>query len=72
MPRAAQALVPRSGSSQEVGSEAYLNSTSQNELVLPVPPVPPVPPVQLKASGGKPEDIIKARGIRTFTTLIAD
>ena len=69
MPRAAQALAPRAGSSQGVGSEAYLNSTSQSEIVLPVPPVPTV---QLKASGGKPEDIIKARGIRTFTTLIAD
>ena len=29
VPRAAQALAPRAGQPQEVGSEAYLNSTSQ-------------------------------------------
>jgi hypothetical protein len=39
LPRAAQALAPRAGSSQGLGPESYLNSTSQGELVLPVPSV---------------------------------
>jgi hypothetical protein len=34
VPRAAQALAPRAGLSQGVGFEAYLNGTSQGELVL--------------------------------------
>ena len=38
-PRAAQALAPCAGQSQGVGPEAYLNGTSQGELVLPVPSV---------------------------------
>jgi len=36
VPRAAQALAPRAGQPQGVGSEAYLNSTSQGEPVLSV------------------------------------
>ena len=36
VPRAAQALAPRAGQPQGVGSEAYLNGTSQGELVLNV------------------------------------
>ncbi|MGB6931022.1 MAG: hypothetical protein WBH05_17510 [Syntrophobacteria bacterium] len=34
MPRAAQALAPRAGQPQGVGSEAYLNGTSQGPPVL--------------------------------------
>ena len=34
VPRAAQALAPRAGQPQGVGSEAYLNGTSQGEPVL--------------------------------------
>ena len=34
VPRAAQALAPRAGQPQSVGSEAYLNGTSQGEPVL--------------------------------------
>jgi len=37
VPRAAQALSPRVGHPQGLESEANLNSTSQGELVLPVP-----------------------------------
>jgi hypothetical protein len=37
VPRAAQALAPRAGQPQGVGSEAYLNGTSQGELVLSLP-----------------------------------
>ena len=36
VPRAAQALAPRAGQPQGVGPEAYLNGTSQGELVLSV------------------------------------
>ena len=36
VPRAAQALAPRAGQPQGVGSEAYQNGTSQGELVLSV------------------------------------
>jgi hypothetical protein len=34
VPRAAQALAPRAGIPQGLEPEAYLNSTSQGELVL--------------------------------------
>ena len=34
VPRAARALAPRAGQPQGLESEAYLNSTSQGELVL--------------------------------------
>ena len=34
VPRAAQALAPRAGQPQGVAPEAYLNGTSQGELVL--------------------------------------
>jgi hypothetical protein len=34
VPRAAQALAPRAGHPQGIEPEAYLNSTSQGELVL--------------------------------------
>jgi hypothetical protein len=37
VPRAAQALAPRAGQPQGVGSEAYLNGTPQSELVLSSP-----------------------------------
>ena len=36
VPRAAQALAPRAGQPHGVGSEAYLNGTSQGEPVLSV------------------------------------
>ena len=32
VPRAAQALAPRAGQPQGIGSEAYLNSTSQGPI----------------------------------------
>ena len=59
VPRAAQALAPRAGQPQGVGSEAYLNGTSQGELVLPVPGIVPG-----SVAEGTPEDARKDSHIR--------
>ena len=52
VPRAAQALAPRAGQPQGLESEAYLNSTSQSELVL-------------SQAEGRPEDARKDAHIRS-------